>query len=250
MPSLKRLDVAFLVLVVLGGCGIGYTVPQHHNARGAPAKRVLFFGDSIMKSTAPVIADRMRAKGMSAVFKFGAVNAGTPVQATWVGTNHSPLQELLLSLLDSFDPDIVVANFAGHEYSNGNAWDTAVDAMSRAIRDSGATVYWTIPPYIGNSYIDGTRWRPAVSYFAALPKTDPLAVGHMIDWRTALRPQKDRVLLGARQLTSTFAYDLWASEDHRAHRVWLRDEIHPGPEGKDRMARWTTWTLRREWGIP
>ncbi|MEZ5171529.1 MAG: SGNH/GDSL hydrolase family protein [Acidimicrobiia bacterium] len=246
---MKRLAAALCLLLVLGGCGIGYAVPQHHNAQGAPTKRVLFFGDSIMKSTAPVIAARMQAKGMRAVVKYGAANAGTPVQATWVGTSHSPLRELQ-SLLDSFDPDIVIANFAGHEFRSWKAWDASIDAMSQAIRASGATVYWTIPPFIGNTYIDGDAWKPAVYYFAGLPSSDPQAAGHMIDWNRAMRPANDQVWLNGRPLQAKFAYDLWAPEDRTGHRVWLRDEIHPSPEGKDRIARWTTYAIRSEWGMP
>lgn len=246
---MKRLWIALLVLA-LAGCGVGYRVPQHGNASGAPTKRVLFFGDSIMVATAPTIAARMTAKGMRAVFAYGADNAGTPVQRNWVGTSHTPRQELQ-RLLDSFDPDIVIANFAGHEFSNWNAWDSAIDAMSKAIRDSGAVVYWTIPPYIGDRYVDADQWEPAVWYFAALPNSDPLAAGHMVDWRTALRPQKDQVFYeGKGPYKSRFAYNLLYIEDGKGRKVRLTDQIHPTPDGKDRIARWTTWALRGEWGIP
>lgn len=239
-----------LLLVALTGCGVGYRTPQHHNASGAATKRVLFFGDSIMVATAPAIAARMTAKGMSAVFKYGADNAGTPVQRKWVGTSHTPREELQ-SLLDSFDPDIVIANFAGHEFASWNAWDTAIGTMSDTIRGSGATVYWTIPPYIGNRYVDGDRWSGAVWYFASLPSRDPLAAGHIIDWRTALRPQNDKVWYkGTGPYASSFAYELVYPEDDKGRRVRLTDQIHPTAAGKDRIARWTTWTLRGEWGIP
>lgn len=248
----RRLAALALVAVFAAGCGIGYVQPQHNNASGAPTKRVLLFGDSLMVAAGPEITTRLAAKGMAATVTNGADNGASPVLYPWPGTNHGPHTELQ-ALLDTHDPDVVVVNFTGNGFAGGQAgwdqWDANIDAMSSAIRASGAVVYWTIPPYVGGLHVDADAWARAVWYFAALPNTDPLTAGKQPDWRTALRPIDDVVDHNGQIIASRFAFELEYAEDGLVRTVRPPDAIHTTGAGDERLARWTTWTLRGEWGI-
>lgn len=236
-----------LLAVVVAGCGIGRPMPRHASApREVEQRRVLFFGDSLLVSAEPEITQRLATKGMSATVENGARNGASPVHRTWISSDRTPQEELQF-LLDTFDPDIVVGNFTGNGFADWDVWDGAVTAMTTAVRDSGAAMYWTIPPYVGGRYVDAARWAEAVSYFETLPERDPLAAGHMIDWRTALRPQNDQIWVGgAGPLSSRYATTLTGEG---GGVVRSRDEIHTTHAGDQRLAAWTTWAIRGEWSI-
>lgn len=245
---------ALVATLTLAGCGVGYVQPQHDNATGGvEAKRVLLYGDSLMVSAAPEITARLAAKGMTATVINGADNGASPVLYPWPGTNHGPHTELA-DLLATHKPDIVIANFTGNGFAPGtagwNQWHANITAMSSAIRDAGAVVYWTIPPYVGGLHVDADAWAAAVWYFAGLPNLDPLAAGRQPDWRTALRPVDDVVDHNGQVIGSRFAYELEYPEDGLVRTVRTSDAIHTTAAGDERLARWTTWTLRAEWGIP
>ncbi|MCZ7531412.1 MAG: hypothetical protein M5U31_14390 [Acidimicrobiia bacterium] len=246
-PTRAAALVVSLLAMLMVGCGIGHPMPQHDNAPPhVDENRVLLFGDSLLVSAAPEITRRLADKGMSATVENGAKNGASPVHATWISTNRTP-QEQLQFLIDSFDPDIVVGNFTGNGFADWNAWDAAVTTMTTTVRDSGAVMYWTIPPYIGGRYLDDDQWAKAVSYFETLPARDPLAAGHMIDWRTALRPKNDQVWVGSiGPIGSRYATSLTGEE---GGTVRARDEVHTTDTGDRRLASWTTWAIRGEWDI-
>lgn len=246
-PARAAVLVVSLLAMLIAGCGIGHPMPQHDSA--APhldGERILFFGDSLLVSAGPEIVQRLADKAMVAIVENGARNGASPVHGTWISTDRTP-QEQLQFLIDSFDPDIVVGNFTGKGFADWDTWDRAITAMTSAVRDSGAVMYWTIPPYVGGRYVDADQWAKAVSYFETLPEREPLAAGHMIDWRTALRPQNDQVWVGSiGPIGSRYASSLTGEG---GGTVRARDEVHTTHTGDRRIARWTTWAIRSEWGI-
>jgi hypothetical protein len=226
-------------------------VPAFAGAQDIPAytgdqtRTVLLIGDSVMQAVGPFLQVRMAQVGIGGP----PINEGHSGSMI-VGPVGIDWQAELPGMLDRYQPDIVVAHFAGHGIVPGAAVGTpewyegirqATLTLVDEVLDRGIDLYWVLPPVESwpGGEVDGEIPYPPEVFVDAADwyRTELVALRpdlHLVDWRTAISPNET--------WTESLRFP-----DGQVRMVRV-DPAHLAPWGAFIAADLTVAAIRPEWG--
>lgn len=229
--------------LLMAGCGFGPSAPQASSGDGAPVKRVMLVGDSLLSRATLVITSELAAHHMPAAVINRAVDGwGLLTALDGPGTASKPA-DLIGSWIASDRPDIVIVEFCGVYWPGQDGpddyrslawsfrWIAEAERFTQAVLATGAKLYWVIPPpqssIESNSYgfrdlsILEARSHPGVQ---------------LVDWWTPTT-------------TNDGHWAIWIDDGDGQGYFPIRDRdgLHFTPQGNQRVAEWLLTAIRPEW---